>query len=449
MSGNKLNVSNKSSVRSSSAHPVFKHPEAEYNPDFNNLYFYSHSDNEEKYLVSKSQQYLTNLSNNYLNAPVQLVIPSLMQTTKSQSNLHVYTNTNMVHSNSVSLSSSPVARSNYKQNFDLNLNMQNDINNNSKCWCYIVKANLLINDWILIVQDFLSVNNRLSELKHSSSLQNYQQFEQQLNNSVNMSNQQLLKPSLKNNKIPSLSFDTTSLKSFNNNLETSSLSSFNLASSKDTLTVNTSLSHDLGADSASNTNIAENYLILDRLNQKQQRKQQLKLKQDLHKQQLNDLKQKQHDLELKMQEAQYQQKNDELNNFNSKLTSHYSISSTNLNNLNNLNNSNKVSSSQNESSKSNNSKFLRANANSVNDFNSYSSSSNQEQNSFSTSSSSSTNINNSSNQNPQFQLKYYHQPQLQRFQLNTQKLNVSNQSQQFVANKNENMISKNPANVSH
>ena len=77
-------------------------------------------------------------------------------------------------------------------------------------------------------------------------------------------------------------------------------------------------------ETQSKSNVMENYLILDRLNQKQQRKQQIKQKQQ---QQLDELRQKQHDLESKVQEKQMQQQQqaaDDQNNFiNSKLTSHY------------------------------------------------------------------------------------------------------------------------------
>jgi hypothetical protein len=91
--------------------------------------------------------------------------------------------------------------------------------------------------------------------------------------------------------------------------------------------------------SSSNGQIMENYLILDRLNQKNQRKQQLKQKQ----QQINELKQKQLELELKMNQQklhdEYKMRNtSELDHLNSKLTSHYSLKANYLNNNYNVNN---------------------------------------------------------------------------------------------------------------
>lgn len=80
--------------------------------------------------------------------------------------------------------------------------------------------------------------------------------------------------------------------------------------------------------SSASSKIMENYLILDRLNKKQQRKQQqLKLKQLQHQQQLNELRQRQ--LELEAQLANHDLQNEpDSTSFNSKLTSHYIIPTT-------------------------------------------------------------------------------------------------------------------------
>ncbi len=85
----------------------------------------------------------------------------------------------------------------------------------------------------------------------------------------------------------------------------------------------------------------ENYRILDRLNQKQQRKQQLK---QLKQQQLNELRQRQLELENKLQKQKYEeevamrqhQQQQQLadqtsNHLNSKLASHYSLKTNYLN----------------------------------------------------------------------------------------------------------------------
>ena len=119
--------------------------------------------------------------------------------------------------------------------------------------------------------------------------------------------------------------------------------------------------------SSSNGQIMENYLILDRLNQKNQRKQQLKLKQ----QQINELKQKQLELELKMNQQklheEYKMRNtSELDHLNSKLTSHYSLKTNYLNNNNNLKPVNNPMSSNSTLSSSPSSLFTNSN-NSNND----------------------------------------------------------------------------------
>lgn len=75
--------------------------------------------------------------------------------------------------------------------------------------------------------------------------------------------------------------------------------------------------------SAASSKIMENYLILDRLNKKQQRKQQqLKLKQLQHQQQLNELRQRQLEYEAQLVSNQ----NDGAAH-DSKLTAHYIIPS--------------------------------------------------------------------------------------------------------------------------
>ena len=125
----------------------------------------------------------------------------------------------------------------------------------------------------------------------------------------------------------SSNYDTSSLRSLR---DVSSLSS-SILNHKDSLVSSNSANNDSLSNISTSTlndpqsKVMENYLILDRLNQKQQRKQQIKLKQQ---QQLDELRQRQHDLESKvhLQQQLQQQAGDEQqpNNFiNSKLTAHY------------------------------------------------------------------------------------------------------------------------------
>lgn len=115
-------------------------------------------------------------------------------------------------------------------------------------------------------------------------------------------------------------------------IETSSLRSFNSSFSDSTslLSLNVALNHDSNvidkskSEKNNHSQIAENFLLLDRLNQRQRQKQLLQSKKDLHRQQLNELKHKQLNLEQKF----VQPKNiRDSNVFNSKLASHYSLSS--------------------------------------------------------------------------------------------------------------------------
>lgn len=115
--------------------------------------------------------------------------------------------------------------------------------------------------------------------------------------------------------------ETSSLRSFNSSYgDSSSLLSLNVALNSDLHGQETSL-----VDKQNNSHIAENYLLLERLNQRQRQKQLLQSKKDLHRQQLNELKHKQLNLEQKFIQA----KNRELESdvFNSKLASHYSLNS--------------------------------------------------------------------------------------------------------------------------
>lgn len=123
------------------------------------------------------------------------------------------------------------------------------------------------------------------------------------------------------------SLDTTSLNSFN---DTASLNS------RSTMQHQGSGENQLDSDlhqspSSSSSKIMENYLILDRLNKKQQRKQQqLKLKQIQQEQQLNELRRRQMELEAQLGQIYHsagEQENGEATGFNSKLTAHYAIPS--------------------------------------------------------------------------------------------------------------------------
>ncbi|RNA35768.1 hypothetical protein BpHYR1_004507 [Brachionus plicatilis] len=93
--------------------------------------------------------------------------------------------------------------------------------------------------------------------------------------------------------------ETSSLRSFNSSYgDSSSLLSLNVALNSDSHGQETSL-----VDKQNNSHIAENYLLLERLNQRQRQKQLLQSKKDLHRQQLNELKHKQLNLEQKFIQA--------------------------------------------------------------------------------------------------------------------------------------------------
>lgn len=119
------------------------------------------------------------------------------------------------------------------------------------------------------------------------------------------------------------------------NLDTASLMSFtgsaaaHSGSNLDTQSAQIEFTGGEPSSSSASSKIMENYLILDRLNKKQQRKQQqLKLKQLQAQQQLNELRQRQLELELAAQLAQqqlYDAAHAESELVNSKHTAHYAI----------------------------------------------------------------------------------------------------------------------------
>ncbi len=127
------------------------------------------------------------------------------------------------------------------------------------------------------------------------------------------------------------SYETSSLRSLR---DTNSLSS-TILNHKDSIVSKSITNDSISNISAktlgdSQTKVMENYLILDRLNQKQQRKQQIKLKQQ---KQVDDLKQRQYSLENKYVETDTDKQPNSIaaqNTFiNSKLTSHYNQTITN------------------------------------------------------------------------------------------------------------------------
>ena len=148
-------------------------------------------------------------------------------------------------------------------------------------------------------------------MKHSPSLQTYQHIDLSVNN--NYQTKTLPYPTHKSRQ-SNTSYDTASLRSFNSissatlSTKENKKSSFSEDNGSSINMKNSDSSSDLGVDVSQQqqqqqhqnkqSNIMENYLILDRLNQKQQRKQQQKLKQ------LDELKQKQHVLEQKLLENQ-------------------------------------------------------------------------------------------------------------------------------------------------
>ncbi|CAF0781503.1 unnamed protein product [Brachionus calyciflorus] len=157
-------------------------------------------------------------------------------------------------------------------------------------------------------QIYLDSNNSSMSNLHPNSIRR--------KNFIQFYNNQNIRNSFNHLNISPAPFETTSLRSFNN--------SFNDTSSL--LSLDVSRSDNLGKKSPEQTNvtrIAENFLILDRLNQKQQQKQLLNTKKNLHKQQLNDLKQKQLNLEQKLLESKNRSNDSQV--FNSKLASHYSL----------------------------------------------------------------------------------------------------------------------------
>lgn len=190
-----------------------------------------------------------------------------------------------------------------------------------------------------------ATSSSAKELKHSSSLQTCQYDVNQATSTVagaSLTTPSLLK-NLKTNVKNSQGVNMSNASSHSNaisganklNMETASLNSFNDTNSlmsNSLLTDTQSANLDYGSEHMSNSKVMENYLILDRLNKKQQeRKQELKQKQL---QQLNELKQKQHDLEMKFREHHQQHQSNEMNEnrdpddldtFKSKLTSHYNI----------------------------------------------------------------------------------------------------------------------------
>lgn len=112
--------------------------------------------------------------------------------------------------------------------------------------------------------------------------------------------------------------ETSSLRSFNSSFgDSSSLLSLNVVSN--------SGSYCKDNQTIENQNISENYLLLDRVNQRQRQKQILQSKKDLHRQQLNELKHKQLNLEQKFIQPKKQETESDV--FNSKLASHYSLNS--------------------------------------------------------------------------------------------------------------------------
>ena len=127
------------------------------------------------------------------------------------------------------------------------------------------------------------------------------------------------------------SYETSSLRSLR---DTNSLSS-TILNHKDSIVSKSITNDSISNISAktlgdSQTKVMENYLILDRLNQKQQRKQQIKLKQQ---QQVDELKQRQYCLENKYVETDTDKQPNSIetqNTFiNSKLTAHYNQTITN------------------------------------------------------------------------------------------------------------------------
>lgn len=198
------------------------------------------------------------------------------------------------------------------------------INSSKKTFIYIFERKNKIH----FLLDYLPTNDHhnsfTSQQIDSLRRQNFIQF---YNNQNRNSLNHLSLASPKNQ------LETTSLNSFNNSFnETSSLLSLNVGFNNDLSSTETSSDKQ---GNLLNPQIAENYLILDRLNQKQRQKQQLKTKKDQHKQQLNELKQKQQNLEQKLNESRNRITDSEV--FNSKLASHYSLSSNNLNEIHHLN----------------------------------------------------------------------------------------------------------------
>jgi len=160
----------------------------------------------------------------------------------------------------------------------------------------------------------------LSSNKTSASGTNYYQQGTPTSNTASQQSRFL--------KFPDSAYETSSLRNLR---DISSLSSTSL-NHKDS-GVRNSITNDSICTSTlsdSQSKVMENYLILDRLNQKQQRKQQIKLKQQ---QQLDDLKQKQQSLETKHLEKmpeQIQNSVEQQSNFiNSKLAAHYNETTTN------------------------------------------------------------------------------------------------------------------------
>jgi len=154
-----------------------------------------------------------------------------------------------------------------------------------------------------------------SKTNANTSSTNY--YHQETSNSVSQHNRFL--------KFPESVYETSSLRSLR---DVNSVSS-TVLNHKDSVVPKSSTNDSISNISASTlgdsrSKVMENYLILDRLNQKQQRKQQIKLKQQ---QQLDDLKQKQHNLEARqIEKALEKQQNsiEQQNTFiNSKLTAHY------------------------------------------------------------------------------------------------------------------------------